>query len=93
MSAQRRLSAISKHLESPAGEEPQLRARDLYLWLTRDNVELRGRMFDFLKVSTFAISYQIWLWSPQLRDPQALPARRIPCMSHSTICPWKISDL
>ena len=50
MSAQRRINALSKHLQG-SDRILQFRPQELYLWLTRDNVELRDRMLDFLQVS------------------------------------------
>lgn len=47
MATERRLSVLNRHINVARGDA---RARDIYLWLTRDNVELRDRMLDFLKV-------------------------------------------
>ena len=49
MSAQRRINALSKHLQD-RDRTLQFRTEDIYKWLTRDNVELRARMLYFLKV-------------------------------------------
>lgn len=52
MSAHRRLTALSRHLEDKAsGGGASLQPRSIYLWLTRDNVELRDQMLEFLKAS------------------------------------------
>lgn len=42
-----RIAVLKRHLESTA---ESIVPRDVYLWLTRDNVELRDRMLAFLEV-------------------------------------------
>lgn len=55
MSTERRLSALSRHL---ASSSEVFSSRDVYLWLTRDNVELRDKMLGFLKASNTRIQYR-----------------------------------
>ena len=55
MEQQRRLAVLSRHLassaaNSSAGELPPFDAREVFLFLTRDNVELRAKILDFLQV-------------------------------------------
>lgn len=64
MAAERRVAALSRHLTSSTdvslSSKVDLRdfaADGVYLFLTRDNVELRAKMLDFLKV---APSSRIW---------------------------------
>lgn len=50
MSAKRRLGALNNHLLITENENgSQLEPRGIYNWLTRDNIELRIRMLNFLK--------------------------------------------
>ncbi len=59
MAAERRVAALSRHLTSSSdvslSAKVDLRdfaAEDVYMFLTRDNVELRAKMLDFLKVAS-----------------------------------------
>jgi hypothetical protein len=80
MAAERRMSALSRQLTSIA--TTGLVPRDIYLWLTRDNVELRDRMLDFLKVSCL---------NPHVVKDQGWPGvlnrefMRAPCVSGSFV--------
>lgn len=56
MAAERRVAALSRHLTSSNDivlksklELRDFSAEEVYLFLTRDNVELRAKMLDFLK--------------------------------------------
>ena len=50
--AQERVAVLTRHLVSApvATELPEFDPGEVYLFLTRDNVELRARMLDHLKV-------------------------------------------
>ena len=50
--AQERVAVLTRHLVSApvASELPEFDPGEVYLFLTRDNVELRARMLDHLKV-------------------------------------------
>ena len=55
MAQERRLAALSRHLAaadlgSNSGVFPHFDSREVYLFLTKDNVELRARILDFLQV-------------------------------------------
>jgi len=47
-----RVSVLTRHLVSATDPAslPDFDPKEVYLWLTRDNVELRERMLDHLKV-------------------------------------------
>ena len=47
-----RVSVLTRHLVSApdSASLPDFDPKKVYLWLTRDNVELRERMLDHLKV-------------------------------------------
>lgn len=50
--AQERVAVLTRHLVSApvAVDLPEFDPNEVYLFLTRDNVELRARMLDHLKV-------------------------------------------
>ena len=55
--AQARMAVLTRHLVSaPAAVElPEFDPGEVYLFLTRDNVELRARMLDHLKVRRWGV--------------------------------------
>lgn len=63
MAAERRVAALSRHFTSVSvvslSAKVDLRdfaPEDVYLFLTRDNVELRAKMLDFLQVAALCQS-------------------------------------
>ena len=54
MASERRVEVLTRHLTSAAistsDAVPDFDAGGVYLFLTRDNVELRAKMLDFMKV-------------------------------------------
>jgi hypothetical protein len=59
MAAERRVAALTRHLANAhdISRRSKLELRDfsaeeVYLFLTRDNVQLRAKMLDFLKASS-----------------------------------------
>lgn len=54
MTAERRIAALSRHLTSSSSDDalPAFDPKDVYAFLTNDNLPLRARILDFLKVSS-----------------------------------------
>jgi hypothetical protein len=66
MASDRRLAALSRHLTDPANPTLTMQAtsastvcpKELYTFLTRDNMELRTAIFDFLKVGAHSLGIE-----------------------------------